>query len=104
MDRRVVEITLHGKTFVLRTDDEESFRLVVRSVNAKLAEIEASGNLPAHSVALLAALSFAEELAVERRTLDALREKVRARSHRLLGILEPQGATGEDVPGSSVRG
>jgi cell division protein ZapA (FtsZ GTPase activity inhibitor) len=90
MERRLVEVVLQGRRFVLRTEaGEEALKDVVAFAETRLEEIGAvAAGLPPHSVALLALLSVSEELSRERRSLAGLRDKIRNKSARILEMLD----------------
>jgi cell division protein ZapA (FtsZ GTPase activity inhibitor) len=101
VDKRVVDITLHGQHFVLKSSqDEESLNKIVQFANSRIDGIaSAAGALSPHKVALLAVLDLAEELVEERRNLTDLKEKIRTKSNLLLDMLE--GTRQSSVAGSS---
>ena len=104
MERRLVEVVLQGRRFVLRTEaDESALQDVVAFAEKRLDEIAGvAAGLPPHSVALLALLSVSEELSRERRSLDHLREKIRNKSARILEMLD--GATRTDEGNNPPQG
>ncbi len=98
MDKRVVEITLQGRSFTLRTDEDEAvFREIVDFANARLDEVASQASFPPHSAALLTVLTLAQELWRERQTLGALRERIRLKSALILDMLD--GASSRAEPG-----
>ncbi|MBL6975000.1 MAG: cell division protein ZapA [Deltaproteobacteria bacterium] len=96
MDTRKVDITLQGKQFTIRTaEDQEIIDEIVDFSNAKLGEIAQAGPMSRHNVALMALLAVVEELAKERETLGALKERIRMKSALILDMLE-SGTTNDD--------
>lgn len=100
MDTRVVEVTLQGRAFSLRTDvDPATLDRAVEVANARLDELGASG-AAGHTAALLATLSLAEELVKEREAMAGLRERIRSKSTSLLEMLHGPESP-EKAPGGS---
>jgi hypothetical protein len=96
MGARVVEVTLQGRTFALRTDaDPGTLERAVELANSRLDELAAAG--APHTAALLAVLSLSEELVIEREAMTAVREQIRSKSSSLLEMLD--GAGPVDAPG-----
>ena len=79
-------IELMGREFRIRSEDEPQH--VARAadyVNDQVAEIsQAAAQVPPQGVALLAALSIADELLKLRAEHEALRDRLRTRSQALL--------------------
>jgi cell division protein ZapA (FtsZ GTPase activity inhibitor) len=82
---RVVEVTLQGRSFTLRTSEDPA-RLgeVVEYANARLDEVGSGSGMNPHSASLLTVLTLAEELLREREARARLRERVTAGSARIL--------------------
>jgi len=108
VDKRVVELTLQGQRFVLKSDlDDETLNMIVNFANSRVDGIAAAApGLPAHRIALLALLDMAEELFHEKRHMTDLKETIRSKSNLLLDMLEgsrcQQGAggmIGDNPPG-----
>jgi len=107
VEKRVVEITLQGQRFILKSDlDEVSLDRIVGFANGRIDAISAAApNLPSHRIALLALLDMAEELFNEKRHLTDLKESIRTKSNLLLDMLEGAkvqpagGGTGDNPPG-----
>lgn len=105
VEKRTVEVVLQGRTFQLRTAiEEEVLTAIVDYVNAKIDEVAASAPVPPHSAALLAALTLSEELYNERKSLAALRERIRSKSALLLDMLDAAGRpeTGDGPPAGGM--
>jgi len=84
-----VKVELLGRTFNVRTDDDPvHIQGVAEFVNQRCAELQAGGPLPVPNVALLAALTIADELLKEREKNAAMRRKLRSHSTALLERLE----------------
>jgi len=102
METRTVVVVVHGKPLTIRTNlDDGMLQEVVDYANRRLGEVAQSGISSAYSQAVLALLSVVEELVTERKNLDALKEKIRAKSSLLLDMLTLQPATddsGDDPP------
>lgn len=87
---RPVRVVLLGKPFTVQTDDsEERVQRVARMVDERLESIRQRASLPGESLALLAALTLADDLDKERERLEALRTEVRQRALRLRQRLRP---------------
>lgn len=108
MEKRVVEITLQGQRFVLKSDlDDASLDRIVGFANGRIDGIAAAApNLPSHRIALLALLDMSEELFNEKRHLTDLKERIRTKSNLLLDMLECSrnqaaagSGTGDNPPG-----
>lgn len=107
MEKRVVEITLQGQRFVLKSDlDEASLDRIVSFANGRIDSIAvAAPGLPSHRIALLALLDMSEELFNEKRHLTDLKESIRTKSNLLLDMLEGSraqqagGGVGDNPPG-----
>ncbi len=103
MEPGTVQVVLQGKTFVLRTaQDPEQFQAVVDYVNQRLNEIGGGGALPAHSVALLAALSLGQELFSDRQALQNIRDKIRVKSALILDMLDMSASSGDNPPAGGM--
>jgi len=103
MEPGTVQVVLQGKTFVLRTsEDPADLQSIVDYVNHRLDEISASGNLPAQSVALLAALSLAQELLKDRQALQNIRDKIRVKSALILDMLDVSANSGDNPPAGGM--
>jgi hypothetical protein len=86
---RVVEVTLQGRAFTLRTDeDEQTVREAEAFANERLDEVGAGGALSPHAAALLTVLTLAEELRRERRAAATVRDRAGVRARRALDALE----------------
>jgi cell division protein ZapA (FtsZ GTPase activity inhibitor) len=79
---KAVKVTLMGKPFTLQTDEDEAHvQRVAALVDARVAELQVrASSLPPQSLALLAALTIADDLEKERaghaRRDDGLRDQV----------------------------
>lgn len=105
MDTRKINITLQGKQFTIRTAEEQDvIDEIVDYSNAKLGEIAQAGPMPPHNVALMALLAVVEELAKERETLGALKERIRMKSALILDMLEsgPGSEDGDNPPAGGI--
>ena len=82
---KAVKVALLCRPFTVQTDDvEERVLKVAASVQARLDDLKArAGGLPELSLALLAALTIADDLDKERTRLASLRADVQARAERL---------------------
>lgn len=102
METRTVVVVVHGKPLTIRTNlDDAMLQEVVDYTNRRLDELAQGGISSAYMQAILALLSVVEELITERRNLDALKEKIRAKSSLLLDMLALQPVTnesGDDPP------
>lgn len=66
-----VSITIRGRRYTLRSDQDEDLRSLAAYVDEKMAEIAARGaNLDDYSLAMLAALNIASEFERFRREVD----------------------------------
>lgn len=88
---RPVKVTLMGRPFTLQTDEDEvHVQRVARQVDQRLTDLRAKAALPLDSLALLVALTFADDLEKERHQTQRLLTEARDRAERLqhrLGIL-----------------
>ncbi|MBI5607782.1 MAG: cell division protein ZapA [Deltaproteobacteria bacterium] len=74
---RAVKVTLMGTDFRLQTEEPEEFVVrVAQLVDSRIAELRGrAANLPAQHLALLTALTLAEDLEKERLALAQLRQR-----------------------------
>ncbi len=102
VEKRVVEVTLQGQRFVLKSDlDEATLNNIVAFANQRIDAVAGvAPNLPSHRIALLALLGMAEDLFSERRHLTDLRESIRSKSNLLLGMLDESSGRVAAVRGS----
>jgi cell division protein ZapA (FtsZ GTPase activity inhibitor) len=91
LEKRLVQVTIQGKTFSLRAEDEAELLEIVAMAEERLDEVAGAAALSQHQVALLTVLTLAEELYRERKALAALRERIRLKSSLILDMLDPAG-------------
>jgi cell division protein ZapA (FtsZ GTPase activity inhibitor) len=88
---RPVKVTLMGRPFTLQTDEDEAHvQRVARQVDLRLTDLRTKAALPLDSLALLVALTFADDLEKERHQHQRQLADLRDRAERLqqrLGIL-----------------
>lgn len=66
-----VQISIRGRTYTLRSDEDEDLQLIARYVDRKMGEIAArSPRMDEYTVAMLAALNIASEFERFRREVD----------------------------------
>lgn len=66
-----VQITIRGRTYTLRSDEDEDLQAIARYVDRKLGEIaDRSPRMDDYTVAMLAALNIASEFERFRREVD----------------------------------
>lgn len=89
MEKRVVEITVSGQKFVLKTDlDDNALEFISQTANSRIESISsAAPSFTPQKVALLAVLDLAEELFHEKKNLTDLKENIRTQSTKLLYAL-----------------
>lgn len=81
---RPVKVTLMGRPFTLQTDEDEAqVQHVAQLVDQRLTALRQRASLPLESLALLTALTLADELEKERARSAALRADILARADRL---------------------
>lgn len=81
---RPVKVTLMGRPFTLQTDEDEAHvQRVARSVDQRLADLRQKAALPLDSLALLVALTFADDLEKLRNQNAALLDDARDRADNL---------------------
>lgn len=66
-----VQISLRGRTYSVRSDQDEDLPAIAAYVDAKMADIAGRGTADDYTVALLAALNIASEFERFRRQVDA---------------------------------
>lgn len=89
-ETRTVTLELMGQKFNLVSDEDESrVREVVEFLNQRLESVRrGTKRVQNDQIALLTALNIASELFEERARGDALRDRVRERSVRLLATID----------------
>lgn len=89
MDKRVVELTIQGQKFVLKTDlDDDAIQVISDTANNRIDAIsQAAPGFSPQRVALLAVLDLAEELFNQKKNLNELKENIRTQSTRVLHLL-----------------
>ena len=89
MDKRVVELTIQGQKFVLKTDlDDNALEFISETANSRINGIaQAAPSFNPHKIALLAVLDIVEELYHEKKALSDLKENIRTQSTKLLHAL-----------------
>jgi len=105
MEKRVLEVTIQGKAFKLRTtEDEPALREIVDFVNRRLDDVAASGAVTPHNAALLTLLTVTEELFRERVALSAIKERIRLKSSLILDMLDGVGPAdaGDNPPAGGM--
>lgn len=66
-----VQITIRGRTYALRSDEDEDLQSIARYVDRKISEIaDRSPRMDDYTVAMLAALNIASEFERFRREVD----------------------------------
>ncbi len=88
-DPGVITVTIYGREYSLRTTEDPAYLAeLARRVDAQMREAVAGGaDSSALRAAVLAALNMADELDQQRRTLDADRARVGARTGKLERML-----------------
>lgn len=89
-EARTVELDVFGQRFSVRSDNTDArIAEIVAVVDARLGAIQKSaGTLPADRIALLGALTLAEELVALQEENALLKEAVRDRAGQLMGALD----------------
>jgi cell division protein ZapA len=89
---RPVKITLGGQKLSLRTDAKPRYiKELADYVNAKIEQARAPGKIATtQSLALLAAMTIADELFQAREDKDRLEREVRERTKRILRYLQAE--------------
>ena len=89
---RQVKVTLAGQKFSVRTDARPKYvRELAAFVNEKLEEAKQSGKVvTTQSLALLAAMSIADDLFQQREKERELRRDIREKSQRILRYLDKE--------------
>lgn len=86
---RTVKVTLMGTDFRLQTEEAEDFvQRVAGLVDVRIAELRSRANLPPQHLALLTALTLAEDLQKERETTLRLRAEWADRLEALAAAAE----------------
>jgi cell division protein ZapA len=90
--KRSVTVNIGRQQFSLRTDANPSYvKELAAYVDQKLSDARQSGRtITTQSLALLAAMSIADELHQLRASHEALKRKVREKSKRILRSLDPE--------------
>ncbi|HOU52786.1 MAG TPA: cell division protein ZapA [Myxococcota bacterium] len=103
MPWHLLEVTLQGKTFTLRTEtDPEQFLKAVADAENRLKALEAQlPGLSPHKAALLALLQSSEDCLAARRALGEYRDSVRQRARM---ILDAVGRAGIVKEGAALPG
>jgi len=87
-----VKVVIAGHTLSLRTDAKSSYiKELSDYVNAKVDQARASGKVTTQAVALLVALTIADELHQVREEKAKLERQVRERAQRILRYLDAEG-------------
>lgn len=89
---RSVKVSVGGQTLSLRTDAKTRYiKELADYVNAKIDQAKASGKVATtQAIALLVALSIADELHQLREDKEKLERQVRERTQRILRYLEAE--------------
>ena len=89
---RQVKVTLAGQKFSVRTDARPKYvRELAAFVNEKMEEARQTGKtVTTQSLALLAAMSIADDLFQQREREAELRREIRNKSKRILRYLEKE--------------
>jgi cell division protein ZapA (FtsZ GTPase activity inhibitor) len=97
MPWHLLEVTLQGKSFTLRTETApEVFLEAVTDAENRLKALEAQlPGLPPHKAALLALLQASEDFLAARRALQDYRESVRQRARALREAVQAPGTVME---------
>jgi cell division protein ZapA (FtsZ GTPase activity inhibitor) len=91
---RSVEITVMGRTFTIKTDEsDEHVKAVSNYVDGRYNELLGGAKVPPQNIAVLTALTLADELIKERMRHRALKEAVRLRGSTLVSKIEQGGPT-----------
>jgi cell division protein ZapA len=87
---RSVKVTVAGQTFKVRTDAKPKYvKDLAAFVTERMEEVRKSSRIATtQSLALLAAISIADDLYQEREARSQLKKEVRERSKRILRHLE----------------
>jgi cell division protein ZapA (FtsZ GTPase activity inhibitor) len=87
-----VKVTLAGQKFAVRTDARPKYvRELAAFVDQKMEEARRSGKVvTTQALALLAAMSIADDLFQQREREENLRREVREKSRRILRYLEKE--------------
>ena len=90
--KRSVSVEVGGQKLNLKTDaDEEYIRALARLVNQKLNEAKSGGRAVAtQSLAILAAMSIADDLLQARQREATFRKEVKQRSRLILELLDKE--------------
>ena len=90
--KRSVSVEVGGQRLNLKTDaDEDYVKQLARLVNQKLNEARSGGRAVAtQSLAILAAMSIADDLLQARQRDAAFRKEVKQRSRLLLDLLDKE--------------
>jgi cell division protein ZapA (FtsZ GTPase activity inhibitor) len=89
---RQVKVTLAGQKFSVRTDARPKYvRELAAFVNQKMEEAKQSGKVvTTQALALLAAMSIADDLFQQREREEELRRDIRNKSKRILRYLDKE--------------
>ncbi len=87
---RSVKVTIAGQSFSVKTDAKPKYvKDLATFVTERMAQVKKSSRIATtQSLALLAALSIADDLLQEREALAKLKREVRERSERILRHLD----------------
>jgi len=66
-----VQISIRGRTYTVRSDQDEDLPSIAAYVDAKMADIAGRGAADDYTIAMLAALNIASEFERFRRQIDA---------------------------------
>jgi cell division protein ZapA len=93
-DKSSVTVRIAGEEHTIRANTEPEYTMkCARMVDDRIREIRSkSGLMEGHKVAILAALSLADEMFQARKDLDAMRREVASRANNLVRRIE--GETG----------
>lgn len=90
MSKRMVEVQILGKTYSIRTDEEEAYvKALAKYVDEKLREVySAAPNVDHVKAAIMAAFGIADELFKLKAEQDALDRLIEEKTKILSGLLD----------------
>ncbi len=88
MSKRV-KVQIMGQTFSLQTDEDEAYiEGLAKMVDERIADLRRKATLPPHSLAVLVALTLADDWQKERAGGEKLRDVAQQRTQALIAALE----------------